>query len=848
MTHRSESEVASSTRWALSWPAAFSMALGLLLASAMGPAVRRARGDTASCVGDCTHDDRVTVDELVLGVNMALGTVPLDRCPDFDPQHGGAGVTITMLIAAVNNALVGCADARTNHAPHADDLSFTADPATPYVQKQLSGSDPDGDTLAYELVAGDSGPGYGFAYLSPDSGVLYLTVAADFQGTIALPYRVSDGALFSNTATVTVDVHPGSPDGHTGLQPVDPQEYASNPRGFFNGAVLGAPGNAPTLPAAVDLSNDFPLPGNQGIQSSCVAWALGYAIKSYHERVELGWSLQPLAHVFSPAYMYNRLNGGEDDGLVYREALDFLVNEGDATLDLMPYSQFDFLTQPSAAARQQAVQFKAKTWEVVNSILELKNALANRLPVFMGIHVFSDLRRLKGPGSVYNTFTEAFEGGHGVAVVGYDDQRYGGAFKIMNSWGQGFGDNGYFWLPYAVASASVKTAEKTVPVVQVAVVVEDAPDVMPPDLDPVRPPPPGELPDLQVTDWHAYFQGRPGGAGTLQYTVTNTGVGTAPAGANVALVLSRDPTFRSGNTLVVYEPIPFAMAPGTTAFRDANNAIAFTFPPSLAAGQYYMALWVDIWNDVVEAREDDNISPATGLVQIENTLPDLQIQTWYARWDALGRGALTYDVINNGASTAPAGWDVSFVLSPDETIGDGNEIFLFSEVSPYTIAPGGTLYRNDSIPAAFSIFSDNAGYPVPTGVYYLALWVNANHSLTESNTGNNASLSWGTLSITNGLGAGVTAGMPAPAMRSASMTAMEAYNGKRLPAPDAPVRMVRIRETAPGSRVMELLGDDDTDPGPATSAEPARTWSKEAHARHQVIFPIAEAKPMPSGD
>ena len=61
----------------------------------------------------------------------------------------------------------------------------------------------------------------------------------------------------------------------------------------------------------------------------------------------------------------------------------------------------------------------------------------------------------------------------------------------------------------------------------------------------------------QVTDWMANYDETPGGSGSLQYTVTNTGTATAPAGAYVALVVSRDPTFTSSNSLVVYEPIPF---------------------------------------------------------------------------------------------------------------------------------------------------------------------------------------------------------------------------------------------------------------------------------------------------
>ena len=53
---------------------------------------------------------------------------------------------------------------------------------------------------------------------------------------------------------------------------------------------------------------------------------------------------------------------------------------------------------------------------------------------------------------------ENFTGSHAVVAVGYDDDfeienwRNGkktvGAFLIRNSWGAGWGDGGYGWLPY----------------------------------------------------------------------------------------------------------------------------------------------------------------------------------------------------------------------------------------------------------------------------------------------------------------------------------------------------------------------------------------------------------------
>src|SRR5262249_52202230 len=166
------------------------------------------------------------------------------------------------------------------------------DASTPYVEKQLIGTDPDNDPITYELIADETGTGYEFAYVNPASGMLYVTLAADFQGTIVLPYHVTDGHLFSTAADVTIEVHASIPARNTGLNPADPRDYAGYPRGFYDGALLGAPGAEPTLPSAVDLSKDFPLPGDQGNQYSCVAWSTGYALKSYQERVEIGWSLQ----------------------------------------------------------------------------------------------------------------------------------------------------------------------------------------------------------------------------------------------------------------------------------------------------------------------------------------------------------------------------------------------------------------------------------------------------------------------------------------------------------------------------------------------------------------------------
>jgi hypothetical protein len=62
------------------------------------------------CAGDCNGDGEVSINELILGVNIALGTTAADSCAAFD-RDGDGQVTVSELIAGVNSALGGCAAA-----------------------------------------------------------------------------------------------------------------------------------------------------------------------------------------------------------------------------------------------------------------------------------------------------------------------------------------------------------------------------------------------------------------------------------------------------------------------------------------------------------------------------------------------------------------------------------------------------------------------------------------------------------------------------------------------------------------------------------------------------------------
>ncbi len=81
---------------AATWAVAISMAC-----------VGYASSARAVCVGDCNGDNMVAINELIIGVNIALGATPVSACPSFDADGNGT-VGINELITAVNNALGMC--------------------------------------------------------------------------------------------------------------------------------------------------------------------------------------------------------------------------------------------------------------------------------------------------------------------------------------------------------------------------------------------------------------------------------------------------------------------------------------------------------------------------------------------------------------------------------------------------------------------------------------------------------------------------------------------------------------------------------------------------------------------
>jgi len=75
----------------------------MMIALVAGPAPAQPTG----CVGDCSGDGAVTVDEIVLSVSIALGGRPVGDCLAAD-RNGDEEVTVDEIVTAVTNALEGC--------------------------------------------------------------------------------------------------------------------------------------------------------------------------------------------------------------------------------------------------------------------------------------------------------------------------------------------------------------------------------------------------------------------------------------------------------------------------------------------------------------------------------------------------------------------------------------------------------------------------------------------------------------------------------------------------------------------------------------------------------------------
>ncbi len=213
------------------------------------------------------------------------------------------------------------------------------------------------------------------------------------------------------------------------------------------------------LPKLIDLRATCPPVYNQGKLGSCTANA-GCTCRAM--------LLQDKQIQLSRMFLYyeeRKLEGksNEDYGASLRDTCKSIYKKGICEETYMPYNPENYMLPPSKLARINAQKYKIIAYKSLSSLDEIKQNIAFRQqPVLLGMSVFesfeSDAVSKTGIMPMPRN-SEKKLGAHAVLVVGYKDlvKHHGmsgrhklqqGYLIVRNSWGDKWGDKGYFYMPF----------------------------------------------------------------------------------------------------------------------------------------------------------------------------------------------------------------------------------------------------------------------------------------------------------------------------------------------------------------------------------------------------------------
>jgi len=205
------------------------------------------------------------------------------------------------------------------------------------------------------------------------------------------------------------------------------------------------------LPPSIDLSGQCPDVYDQGHLGSCTANAIAGAI-------EFDQRKQGLPEVFTPSRLFIYYNEREiegtvdtDSGAQIRDGMKSVSHCGACHEALWKYDIAQFQTKPPQPCYDDAGKHKVVLYQrLTQNLGQMKGCLASGFPFVFGFAVYESFEseQVARTGEVpMPASSEDMLGGHAVLAVGYDDAQQ--RFLVRNSWGSGWGKQGYFTMPYA---------------------------------------------------------------------------------------------------------------------------------------------------------------------------------------------------------------------------------------------------------------------------------------------------------------------------------------------------------------------------------------------------------------
>lgn len=405
--------------------------------------------------------------------------------------------------------------------------------------------------------------------------------------------------------------------------------------------------NTGNLPSSVDLSSKFPPIGDQGEYGTCVAWAVGYNLKTALNGIDNQWTASQLsqaANQTSPKDVFWAIpsaeKGSDCNGTQFESAMNMLITRGGASLATAPYTSLGDCSQTPPSDwtndasdnrltnfRKIADQSNASSMTVAN----FKAYLAEGRPIALGAKLGDRFMRWNSDAVIdYDTYLNPGmqHAYHAMVLAGYDDSR--GAFKVINSWGSTWGNAGTIWVDYDFFVNSFCFA---------AFVAQNKTDVNISGGEVGS----GDLTSgLDVLAWNLIDEDNPESTDPLDrqitYNVYNSGTETVNSSSRWSILYMFYNAYDANDYQILihdYYTDEFSTTPGDNAYWAEGLGIAgswwnyinvpsgksvaaalfgleeadflFTYTmPSNITGSYYLVLVADAFENLTEANEDNN--------------------------------------------------------------------------------------------------------------------------------------------------------------------------------------------------------------------------------------------------